>query len=218
MRPGPRQARRPPGRSGRRPACGQAVLVAEAGDRDVDEPWVQAAHDLLGEPQPGDDPRPEVLNENVRGGYDPFDDLDAFGPLEVDRDRAFAAVVVHEWRGQGPALAPESPHLVAAVGALDLDDVRALVTEQHGRERARDHCRQIDDPDPRQRSGHDDSSRLWPCYSKPHCGAHAVACGPSQSGTGAYISGNLLIMRSSTGGTTFAMESRTKPSIRRSAP
>jgi len=70
--------------------------------------------------------------------------------LEVQRDRALAAIGRHEHRRE----------LTVAGGAagdvagerFDLDHVGALVGQQHGANRPRNDRRQVDDPDALQRT------------------------------------------------------------------
>jgi hypothetical protein len=58
--------------------------------------------------------------------------------LQIENDRALVAVVVQERRGKpGPAIAAGARG-VTPVGGLDLDDVGALVGENHRGERPGD--------------------------------------------------------------------------------
>ena len=98
---------------------------------------------------------PEVLDEDVGAGGQLPDDGRPLGGLEVDGEAALSAVgggeVVPEpaveVRGPGPAV-------VAGAHPLDLDDLGALVGEDHcavGRGHGHAH---LDHLQPRERSGH----------------------------------------------------------------
>ena len=135
---------------------GVGSAVAGAADRDVDQARIERAHGRLAEAQPVHHLRPEILHQHVGAGDQLAQDLDALGLLEVDRQRALAAVGRYE---QGGELAGRIDRLAAAardVAArrLDLDHVGALVGQEHRGKRPRHHAGEVDDPHPRQRTCH----------------------------------------------------------------
>ena len=82
-----------------------------------------------------------VLDHRVGAVAQPHHQLAAFGLLEVDGDRLLVAVHRGEVAAERPQLVvgmvgADDPRVVA-VERLDLDDLRALVGQQHGAERAR---------------------------------------------------------------------------------
>ena len=135
---------------------GVGPAVAGAADRDVDQARIERAHGRFAEAQPIHHLRPEILHQHVGAGDQLAQDVDALGLLEVDRQRALAAVGRYE---QGGELAGRIDRLAAAardVAArrLDLDHVGALVGQEHRGERPRHHAGEVDDPHPRQRTCH----------------------------------------------------------------
>ena len=90
---------------------------------------------------------PEILHQHVRLRDQLGENLAAGRALDVDRQRALAAVGRDEQRGElavlvdGGAAAPGD----IAADRLDLQHVGALVGQKHRRERARHHACQIED-------------------------------------------------------------------------
>ena len=72
---------------------------------------------------------------------------------QVERHRALVAVQAEVVGGSRPARAGPRPRVVAAVGALDLHDVGAEVAEEHRRERAGEHAREVGDEQTGERAG-----------------------------------------------------------------
>ena len=106
----------------------------------------EALHDL----------RPEVLHQHVGPLDQTAHDLEPGWRLEVDGDRALAAVGRHEQGGElagGIDRLPAAPRDVAGK-RLDLDHVGPLVGQERGGERARNHAREIHHPYARQRTRH----------------------------------------------------------------
>ena len=121
--------------------------LSDTADREIDNTAIAHAHRRLPKTQPLDRPRPEILDKHVRRIDQPPQDLRAVGPLEVDRDRALAAVAGNEHRRKIADRRPRPARHIAPE-RLHLDDVGALIGQRHGRYGARDHTRQIDYPDP----------------------------------------------------------------------
>ena len=122
--------------------------LAETGDRAVHEPRMPRRQRLVVEPDSGQRPRREILDEDVALRDEPIEDRAPFGPLEVERDALLVPVDAEEVR----ALAFEkrrapAARVVALAGLLDLDHARAHVGEHHGAIRARQHTRQVQDGD-----------------------------------------------------------------------
>jgi hypothetical protein len=121
--------------------------VPERGDRDVDEIGLDLAHARLVDTEPLDDAGAEVLHQHVRAPHQQLEELAAARVLQVQHDRALAAIARREHRRHPAARRPHvAPH-VAEPGRFDLDHLRALIGEDHGGEWAGDVRGQVDDPE-----------------------------------------------------------------------
>ena len=120
--------------------------LAEARHRAVDDLGIDLLDVLVAEAQPLDHARPEALHHDMRLGGDLLHHGDAVGRLEVERDRALAAV---EGDGMGAVVALQLAQRAAPVAfqRLDLDDVGAVQGEQHGGVRPRDALREVENGD-----------------------------------------------------------------------
>jgi hypothetical protein len=121
--------------------------LAEAADGDVDDAGRRGAHRRLAEAHALGDAGAEVLHEDVGARGQAQQRLHRRRVLQVERDRALAAVVVEE--GGGEAAAPVGPEPgVVAAGArvLHLDHLGPLVGQQHGGGGPRDHGGEVHDP------------------------------------------------------------------------
>ena len=94
----------------------------------------------------------EILDQHVGFGREPAHDLAALGLLEIDRDRAFAAVAGVEIGGVEPLAVlafeerrPPAARVVARSRPLDLDDVGAEVGERLTRPRPGEDAGEFDD-------------------------------------------------------------------------
>ena len=117
----------------------------ETADRAVDDVRRHGPNGVFAKAHALDYARTEILNEHVGVFAQPQQRLVAGRRLEVERDRALVAVVVQITRREAVALVRREPGVVAHIGTLDLEYFRALVGELHGRERARNHGRKVDD-------------------------------------------------------------------------
>ena len=128
----------------------------EPGHPGVDEARVQRRDVVVGEPHPGQRLAAVVRDEDVCLGQQSAQHLSPELAVGVDDDAALAAVHrdvlrAHDIGGcgePGPAHVP----VQLATGPLDLHDVGAHVGEVHARVRTLDRDRQVDDPDPRERT------------------------------------------------------------------
>ncbi len=132
------------------------AVVAGAANRDVDEARIERPHGALAETDPLHHPRTEVLHENIGAGDQPAQDLRALRLLEIEGDRPLAAVGRNE---QGRELAGRVDRLAAtprdvSAERLNLDDVGALVRQEHGGEWAGHHAREVDHLNAGQRTRH----------------------------------------------------------------
>ena len=131
---------------------GVGPRLAEAVDRHVDDAGRTLADRRLVEAETLDHAGAEVLHQHVGPRGEALDEIDALRRLQVDGDRALVAVEVQERGREAVAPIAVGARVVALARLLDLDDVGALVGEDHGRPRPRQHRGQIDDADARERS------------------------------------------------------------------
>src|SRR5258706_11619554 len=107
---------------------GLGTLLAEAGDRAVDEPRIAGEDVIVPEAQSRHQAGPEVLDKYVGLLNEPPERLAPAVALEVERDAALIAITGQEV-GAFPALKRRPPVTAVVAGArlLHLDDVRAQV-------------------------------------------------------------------------------------------
>ena len=133
-------------------AFGIRPVLAEAGDRAVNEAWVQRPQAGVVQPVLLQAADLEVLDQDVGLGRHLADQLLAFGRGHVDGDRTFVAVASGEVAGLGCVLAvgvlQEGRAPVARVipraGAFHLDHIRAQVGQDLGAPRAGQHTGQVE--------------------------------------------------------------------------
>ena len=126
---------------------GERAFLAPAGHAAIDQLGIAREADVGPEAQPLGDAGAERLGHAVGLLDQAQHDLDAFLLLQVDRDRAAAAVVDGEFR-LGQAVHDMRP------GAVDADHVGAHVAQHHRAHRARADARQFDDRQSRKRTCH----------------------------------------------------------------
>ena len=151
--------------------------MAVAVDRTVNEFRRYGAQRLVTQPQAVEYARPEILDDGVGLRAQLAQPLDLRRVLEIDRDAALVAIdrcEVFTVLGAMIARAHRrpAPHVVAAVGPLDLDHVGAEVGEQRSGERPGGDLPEFEYLQARQRAacslGHQ-GVRRWTgnIYSKP---------------------------------------------------
>ena len=153
---------------------GVRAVLAEPRDARDDEPRVAGVQHVGAEPELLQPPGPEVLDEHRCVGDEAEQDVAVGVVLEVEDDRALAAVGELEPQPLAVALvAPRHRAQAVAVGALDLDHVGAEVGEVAGAVGAGDHRRQVEHADVGERErgrhgsdgvddhGHRVSARSW---------------------------------------------------------
>jgi hypothetical protein len=84
-------------------------------------------------------PGRKFLHEHVGGGGEALQDGPPLARLEVEGDGALVAVEVEELGREPPVPVAERAGVVARFRLLHLDDVGALVGEDHRRPRPRQH-------------------------------------------------------------------------------
>jgi hypothetical protein len=128
------------------------ALRAEPGDRAVDDPGIALPHLVVAHAEPVGTADLEVLDHDVGAGAQLEGKRPAVGLREVECAASLASVD-GEVIGRLPAGKGRAPRagFVAALGTLDLDDVRAQVGENHRAVGTGEHARQVGDPDTRER-------------------------------------------------------------------
>jgi len=126
-------------------AIGIGPRRSERGHRRIDEPWVQRVEPLVTDAEAVGHTGPHVLHEHVGAFGELLNDLAPCQRLEVDGDRAFAAV---------PAV--EAGQLAEGVTGqgLDLRHAGAHVGQHHAGVGAGDVAGEVDDGDAVERAGH----------------------------------------------------------------
>ena len=133
------------------------AVQAEAGADGVNDPWIDAAQVVIAEPHALHDTGPEVVHHHVRGLDEPQHRRPVFLRLQVERDAALVAVEAREHRVVAAiwVFADAPAGEVAPPGALDLDDVGAVVAQHLRAARAHHHLREVKHPNAfeRERAG-----------------------------------------------------------------
>ena len=128
---------------------------AESRDREHHEARVECVETLPAEAVAIEHAGAEVLDQHVGALCEPQQERRAAGLLEVDAERALARVLLCVVPAEPvPDLAP--PARDVALGRLHLDDVRAEVGQHAGRERTREHAREVEHAQRREREVHRD--------------------------------------------------------------
>ena len=124
------------------PAGGGAIL-AEAGDRAIDQAGVQRRQDLVVDTQAAHHAGAVILDQHVGGHDQAVQHLASAGAAEVDADGALAAVESGE-AGRRVSARPQS-EWVAGTGRLDFHHVGAERRQQHAGVRSGDEGGDLDD-------------------------------------------------------------------------
>jgi hypothetical protein len=124
--------------------AGARIVGGEAGQRARDEGRALLPDHVEVEPEPGQRSRPEVFDHHVRGGGEAARGGEVARPPQV-QDRPALAPVEERVRDTGHA---------RAAGRVDVDDVGALVGEQHGCQRPGHVLAEVDNPEACQRTRH----------------------------------------------------------------
>ena len=112
-------------------------------------------HVLLADPDAFGNTGTEVLDQDIAARDKAHQHLDAVRVLEIDGDGSLVAVVVEIGRCETVFIGRHAARgIPAAGGVLDLDDIGALIGEQHGGGRSRHHAGQINDAHPVQCTWH----------------------------------------------------------------
>src|SRR4029079_10456032 len=127
-------------------------LFAKTVQAGIDKPGIDGEEVVCAELEPGHCGRPHIVNEDVGGCREPEQRRPAAGFLQVERNGALVAIAlqVHRAHFGMPHRCGVAHHV--AIGAFDLDDVGAIVAEDHGRVGTHHHAGQVDDLDAGERS------------------------------------------------------------------
>src|SRR5581483_10054266 len=118
-------------------------VFPESAYRNVDDIGANRADIILAEPEALGSAGSEVMDEDVGGLDELFQDRAPVGRFQVDGNGALVAIAGEEGGVHSCAASREPPHKIA-VGAFDLDDVGALVGEHHRRHRPGHHRAEVE--------------------------------------------------------------------------
>jgi len=122
--------------------------LAEAGNPQQHEPWIDLAERVPAEPPGLQLPGPEILRDHVRAGRQPLEHLSPARIPKVERQRT----LVPRFAFPGEAVAvlrrgAVAPPRVTAPGLLDLDDLRAELGHQRRSEGRGDKRGEVENAD-----------------------------------------------------------------------
>ena len=120
-------------------------LVAEAGDRAMDEPRIARFESCSVESHLVEDGRAKIVDQNIRASDEFEQRLAVLGLGRVEHDALLVAIVGDEGRAILPAMAtPEG----ISLGSLHLDHLGTEIGEHHGRQWSGDEIPEFDDAQP----------------------------------------------------------------------
>ena len=178
-------------------AVGERALLPVAAHRDIDEPREALLEVVVAEAHAPDRARREVLRQDVGVLEQPHQDLATLLAAQVELHRALARVAGREVLR---AVVPEVParvvareearaHRVRRLGTLDLDHVRAEVTEDPRHHRADPDLREVDDLQALEEAHARPSRRRGlPGHTDASVRHSSAAVGPSSSSSSAVAS------------------------------
>src|SRR5215467_14415242 len=118
-------------------------VLAEAGERAVDEPRIQLVQGLVVGAQALHHAGPEALHEHVGRCGELLEHRLPLGGFHVEGHRALVAVDEGVDRAADPLVA----RVAVLLGRLDLENLGAHVGQHHRRQLGRRHARQLENPD-----------------------------------------------------------------------
>ena len=119
--------------------------LAEPADGAVEDVFAHLPHGVVIDAEASGDAGAEVLDDQIRAGGKLEEEFAAAIGLQVDGDRPLAAVGHRERIALAVDLRRHPPRVVAGAWLLDLDDIRAELSENHRAVRARQKSRQVED-------------------------------------------------------------------------
>ena len=127
------------------------TALAKAGDAAIDDLVVNRPHGIVAEAKSFHNAGPELLNQHVGPLQKRRQPDKGIGRLEINGDRAFASIQQGKVGAIGAETRLVSPHFVADVRALDLDDLGTSLGEKQARQRSGQQRAKINDLDARKR-------------------------------------------------------------------
>ena len=120
------------------PAISIRAGLTETGDRQIDQHRIEGGQGFGAETEPVHRTRPEVFDQHIGAANQVGEHLAGGGLLEVEHDRALAAIGGDE-SGRHLALGRTDTPAQVATRGLDFDHFGALVGHDRGSDRAGDH-------------------------------------------------------------------------------
>src|SRR5262249_24261340 len=114
------------------------------GDGTVDDGGMELVHRQVVEPEPLHDARPELLDDDIRAFHQGMQPDPLSGVFQVNGDAAFPTIEQREARAVAPPFGRTAAHLLAT-WRLNLDNLRAGLSQQQRRQRPREQGREVED-------------------------------------------------------------------------
>src|SRR5205823_10528228 len=124
-------------------------VLSEPGDARVYEPRVDLAERRIIDPEAGLHVGPEVLDDDVRLGSQPPEDVESGARLQIQRDAPLVAV--HVLEVGTVAWTAKRIGGLEVLGNFNLDDVRAPIRQLADARRSGAHAAQVEDCEARER-------------------------------------------------------------------
>ena len=128
--------------------------LAEPRNRAVDEPGIERGEGFEANSETVGGARLEALDHDVRDRGHLLERREALGRLQIERHRALVPVPQHERRALAAHERRRAAHVVPALGVFDLDNVGAVVGEDHRAVRAGEVDGEVQHPEVLQGHGH----------------------------------------------------------------
>ncbi|MGY4369943.1 hypothetical protein ACVW1A_006008 [Bradyrhizobium sp. LB1.3] len=127
--------------------CGIRPVLTEAEHASIDQMRIDLGHNVIAELEPCHRLRTDVVDEHIGVLQQPQHGLAAGGLLQIETDRALAAVGVEEHRAHAGVTHRADQAGDVAVERFHLDDVSTVVAEHLGRIGPHQHGCHVDDLD-----------------------------------------------------------------------
>ena len=122
------------------------AVLAEAGERAVDQPLVLRRQHVISDAEPVHHARPERFQHHVGRSHEALHRGDALGMLQAQSDRALPPVQGEMTRGEVAGHRRHPADVVAPARLLDFDHIGAQVGQEQRAVRAGKQPRQVQDP------------------------------------------------------------------------
>jgi hypothetical protein len=122
-------------------------VLAEAGDRAVDDALLDGFERRVAKPQPLHHAGTKIFDDDIGRGEEPSECVTAFGRFQIERDGTFSGVLRQEGRAHAAVIefgiSAELARQVAGARHLDFDDLGSELCQLIAAERPGEHVGQI---------------------------------------------------------------------------